>query len=41
MVRLPSFDFGTHEGKVLGATELPALGASVTAQEEFGGSQIP
>jgi hypothetical protein len=36
MVLLPSFDFGTHEGKVLGPTELPAIGASVTAQKELG-----
>ena len=36
MVRLPSFDFGTLEGKVLGPTKLPAIGASVTAQEELG-----
>ena len=36
MVLLPSFDFGTLEGKVLGPTELPAIGASVTAQEELG-----
>ena len=36
MVRLPSFNFGPLEGKVLGPTELPAIGASVTAQEELG-----
>ena len=36
MVLLPSFDFGTLEGKVLGPTELPAIGASVTAQKELG-----
>jgi hypothetical protein len=31
-----SIDFGTVEGKVLGPTGLPAIGASVIAQKELG-----
>ncbi|MGH9986485.1 MAG: hypothetical protein ACRD8W_21290 [Nitrososphaeraceae archaeon] len=31
-----SIDFGTLEGKVLGPTGLPAIGASVIAQKELG-----
>ena len=31
-----STDFGTVEGKVLGPTGLPAIGASVIAQKELG-----
>jgi hypothetical protein len=33
VVRMPSFDFGTLKGKVLGPTDLPAIGASVIAEK--------
>ena len=36
VVRQPSFDFGTVEGKVLGPTGLPAIGASVIAEKDGG-----
>jgi hypothetical protein len=32
--RQPSFDLGTVEGKVIGPTGLPAIGASVIAEKE-------
>ena len=36
VVPRPSFDFGTLQGKVLGPTGLPVIGASVIAQKELG-----
>ena len=36
VVKHPSFDLGTLEGKVLGPTGLPAIGASVMAEKELG-----
>jgi hypothetical protein len=36
IMRQPSFDLGTVEGKVIGPTGLPAIGASVIAEKEGG-----
>jgi hypothetical protein len=36
MAQHPSMDFGTLEGKVIGPTGLPAVGASVIAEKDLG-----
>jgi hypothetical protein len=36
ITRQPSFDLGTTEGKVIGPTGLPAIGASIIAEKEGG-----